>query len=84
MTVESADVSLEELDYHLESGVTVLVDEKGSDEEFIACVNRFVEEDVARDGFAKVYEGEVTEVRSGSYRVGHTVRIDNRDVVRVF
>lgn len=81
--IESDELSLEELDYHLETGVLVDVVESGSNNRFTAIVREFVETDVARDGHAKIYRCYVTDVRDGSYEEGDEVRVDNRDVTRV-
>lgn len=81
--IQSDDLSLEELDYQLESGVLVDVVESGSDNQFTAIVREFIETDVARDGHAKVYRCYVTDVHGGSYDEGDEVHVDNRDVSRV-
>ena len=81
--IESDKLSLEELDYHLETGVLVDVVESGSNNRFTATVEEFVETDVARDDHAKIYRCHITDVQDGSYEEGDVVRVDNRDVTRV-
>lgn len=78
------ELSLEELDYRLEQGTTILVNEKGSDNQFDAVIEAYSEKDVAKDTYAKIYRCTVTETHAGEYEPGDTVHVDNRDVVRVF
>ena len=87
MPIEASDVSLEELDYHLEPNTRTRVDETGSANKFECVVQQFEETDVASgDTYAKIYECEVTRVLGGDteYDVGDSVRVDNRDITRVY
>ena len=87
MPIEASDVSLEELDYHLEPSIRIRVDERGSANEFECVVRQFAETDAASgDTHAKIYECEVTRVLGGDteYDFGDSVRVDNRDITRVY